>query len=85
MKAQDALWLEIADNGRGIGPSPDVEPEDAAPAAWPPGRPGGKGLPGMRRRAQQLGGQLDVHSVPGEGTRVTLQVPLERLVAETEA
>ncbi|HQD15605.1 MAG TPA: ATP-binding protein [Ottowia sp.] len=84
MKAQDALWLEIADNGRGMSPDPGQAPRDTD-SVPPATRPGGKGLPGMRRRARQLGGQLEVHSVPGEGTRVTLQVPLEHLVAETEA
>jgi hypothetical protein len=29
----------------------------------------------MRERAQEIGGQLSVHSEPGEGTTVTLVVP----------
>ena len=80
MKAQDALWLEIRDNGQGIAPEGAQAPEDMAPTQ-PAGRPGGKGLPGMRRRARHLGGQFDIRGVPGEGTRVTLQVPLASLVA----
>jgi signal transduction histidine kinase/ligand-binding sensor domain-containing protein len=38
------------------------------------GRPGHFGLPGMRERAGQLGGQLDIWSKPGVGTEVELTV-----------
>ncbi len=34
------------------------------------------GLAGMRARAQQIGADLDVTSIPGHGTRVLLKVPL---------
>jgi len=81
MKTRDSLWLEIVDNGRGFG-----RPSDGSAGAnarksgsQVPGRPGGKGLPGMRRRAQHLRGRLDIESVAGEGTRVTLQVFMESL------
>jgi signal transduction histidine kinase len=37
---------------------------------------GGHGLPGMRRRAEEIGARLDVLSVEGEGTTVTLRFPL---------
>jgi signal transduction histidine kinase len=37
---------------------------------------GGLGLPGMRERTTQLNGTLEFDSNPGEGTRVTLKVPL---------
>ena len=81
MKTRDALWLEIVDNGRGFGrPSDGSAGADARiSGSQLPGRPGGKGLPGMRRRAQHLRGRLDIESVAGEGTRVTLQVPMESL------
>jgi signal transduction histidine kinase len=35
----------------------------------------GFGLRGMRERAEQVSGTLAVHSVPGSGTRVELEVP----------
>jgi two-component system NarL family sensor kinase len=38
----------------------------------------GQGLIGMRERARLLGGQLQISSRPGEGTRVTVRVPLEQ-------
>lgn len=39
---------------------------------------GGLGVAGMRERASLIGGTLEIHSQPGEGTRVVLQVPLDR-------
>jgi signal transduction histidine kinase len=43
-------------------------------------RPPGRGLPGMRRRAQVLGGDVSVDS-SASGTTVTLRFPLARSVA----
>jgi signal transduction histidine kinase len=36
----------------------------------------GVGLAGLRDRAEQVGGAVDVVSAPGEGTRVTVRVPV---------
>jgi signal transduction histidine kinase len=55
----DAAVLEIRDDGRGFGP-------DAVP---------GHGLPGMRARVEQLGGELSVESEPGAGTTIRARVP----------
>lgn len=42
------------------------------------GRPGnGYGLRNMRERARLLGGRLAVNSEPGNGTQITLEMPLE--------
>lgn len=35
----------------------------------------GLGLLGMRERAALIGGELDISSVPGQGTKVTVQLP----------
>jgi signal transduction histidine kinase/ligand-binding sensor domain-containing protein len=64
------LRAEIHDNGRGF----DV----AAASAARQGSRGGNGLVNMRARAEQLGGRLDVDSVPGEGTRLSLAVPMRK-------
>jgi signal transduction histidine kinase len=53
--------LEIADNGVGFEPSADGAD--------------GYGLPGMRERAERLGGTLEVESAPGKGTRVRVTIP----------
>jgi signal transduction histidine kinase len=36
----------------------------------------GRGLDNLRRRAADLGGSLDIHSVPGAGASVILRLPL---------
>jgi signal transduction histidine kinase len=53
------LLLEVADDGCG-GAGP---------------RPGGAGLPGMRERAEELGGELAVAARSGGGTTVRLRLP----------
>jgi two-component system CheB/CheR fusion protein len=56
-----SLSLVVHDDGRGF------DPERAS---------SGLGLPLMRRRVQQLGGTLEVQSVPGNGARLLARVPL---------
>lgn len=57
-----ALVLRIEDDGRGIEPVP-----------WE--KPGSYGVLGMRERAINLGGSLEVSGGPG-GTSIVLQLPL---------
>ena len=57
--------VEIEDDGRGFGP-------ETSP---------GIGLTGMRERVLGLGGELEVESEKGSGTRVRLRVALSALVA----
>ena len=54
---EESVVLEVADDGQGFDPA---EIHDA----------GGLGLIGMQERADKIGGQLTIHSAPGEGTRV---------------
>lgn len=63
----DSLLLCVADDGRGIRPGPRAAR--------------GKGLPGMRQRAQRLGGRLSIESGAQGGTVVQLLVPMARLRA----
>ncbi|MFF0013724.1 sensor histidine kinase [Streptomyces sp. NPDC005374] len=64
----DQVSLDIADNGRGF--------ETGGPRRPRPTSPRGHGLPAMRIRARQAGGTLTVESTPGEGTVVSVAVPL---------
>ena len=57
----ETMVAEVADDGRGFDPA----------AAR-----GGVGLVGMRERAEAVGGELEVSSRPGDGTKVTVRVPL---------
>ncbi len=63
LQAQDgALRLEIHDNGQGFDPS--AVPE------------GHYGVIGMRERARLLGGTLEIESRPGQGTTLSVRIPL---------
>jgi signal transduction histidine kinase len=57
------MVLEVRDNGGGIGRDRE-------------GRPTGKGLASMRRRAKATGGELIIASKLGAGTRVRFTLPL---------
>ena len=59
----EALRLEVADDGVGF------DPDD--PSA-------GFGLLGMRERVELAGGELEVGSVAGSGTRLAAELPLRR-------
>jgi signal transduction histidine kinase len=61
------LHAEVADDGRGFEAGPEAGARRAGG--------GGHGLPGMRERARQMRGSLEVRSAPGEGTVVILDVP----------
>ncbi|MER5431598.1 sensor histidine kinase [Streptomyces sp. NPDC002588] len=57
----EGLTLSVRDDGCGF------EPSDA---------PDGYGLAGLRARAAEVGGTARVHSAPGEGTTVTVRLPV---------
>ena len=59
-----ALCLSISDDGQGFVPES--------------GRPTSFGLVGMRERVLMLGGTLSLHSEPGEGTTLSVRVPLRQ-------
>lgn len=64
----DQISLDVADNGRGF--------DTTALPAPAPDRTRGHGLPAMRIRAHHSGGTLTVESTPGEGTVVSVAIPL---------
>jgi signal transduction histidine kinase len=53
--------LEVDDDGRGFDPA-------RATGA-------GQGLRNLRERAEGLGGRAEIHSTPGQGTRVRVEIP----------
>jgi len=61
----DSLEIVIADNGKGF---------DAATGA------GGHGLKNLPSRLSKLGGSCEVKSAPGEGTTVTIRLPLSTTI-----
>jgi signal transduction histidine kinase len=56
--------LEVVDDGKGFDPGSD-------------GTKGGMGVASMRKRAGDLGGKLTIHSMPGQGTKVTARIPYQ--------
>lgn len=61
-KTVDYLGLSVRDNGRGFDSSA--------------GRVGGNGLKNMQKRAEHLGGTVEIQSALRQGTTVQLQMPL---------
>ncbi len=68
----ESLGIQVEDAGAGFDPTA------------PP--PGGftTGLSGMRERARLLGGDLTLESAPGEGTRLTAELPLDNPLEKRE-
>ena len=58
------LRLSVRDDGRGMERSEGN------------GRAGHYGMVGMRERASQIGAELDLSSAPGQGTKVSLRMPV---------
>jgi signal transduction histidine kinase len=61
---EGSVALEVADDGQAFD-LPDVRDK------------GGLGLISMRERADKIGGQLEIDSAPGAGTRVRISVQLD--------
>ncbi|MFE6823468.1 sensor histidine kinase [Streptomyces sp. NPDC057690] len=80
--APDAPPDTSADIGPGTASgAPSGTPSGTAPVPEQD-RTRGHGLPAMRIRARQAGGTLSVESTPGEGTVVTVAVPLTSFVPD---
>ncbi|MFE6164908.1 sensor histidine kinase [Streptomyces sp. NPDC056486] len=62
----DQVVLDVADDGRGFTPTDEPPASDRR----------GHGLPAIRARARQLGGTLTIESAPGEGTVLSVSIPL---------
>ena len=70
-----AVVLRVGRVGSGDAAQVSVHVEDDG-VGFDPGASPGVGLAGLRDRAEEVGGAVDVTSVPGEGTRVTVRVPV---------
>ena len=64
--ADHALHLQVSDDGQGFAP----------PQRWSSlSQDGHFGLMGMQERAELIGAQLRIHSSPGNGTTIDIQLP----------
>jgi signal transduction histidine kinase len=61
------IWVEIEDDGVGFEPNSMSADADTLR---------GVGLLGMRERMELIGGQLQIESAPGEGTRIRIEAPV---------
>jgi signal transduction histidine kinase len=61
--ADDSLTVSVRDGGRGFDPTAVRD---------------GYGLAGLRARAAEVGGTAEVRSAPGDGTVVTVRLPVVR-------
>lgn len=68
---EDCLMLQIKDNGKGFEPAALNDQIDGVPVRV------GNGLPSMRQRATELGGEFKITTTQGGGTTVWLSVPLD--------
>lgn len=64
-KSRDCITATVTDDGRGF------DPEAASQS-------GGYGLAQLQRRAASLHGELEIHSLPGGPTRLTLSIPIPK-------
>lgn len=62
-RQESEIVLEVHDNGKGFDPTGPF--------------PGHLGLHSMQERATKMGGTLTIDSTPGQGTRLSVHVPLE--------
>jgi signal transduction histidine kinase len=69
-----SVVLRVSRIGTGESAQVSVHVEDDG-SGFDPAESSGVGLAGLRTRAEEVGGSVDVVSAPGEGTRVTVRVP----------
>lgn len=62
----DQIVLDVADDGRGFDPDDRADPDEHR----------GHGLPAIRARVRQLGGACAIESAPGDGTVLSVAIPL---------
>jgi two-component system sensor histidine kinase UhpB len=70
-----SITLQVRDDGKGF------DPQHASQSALPDQR---LGLLGVRERAELLDGQLDLLSSPGQGTCLTVRLPLSSTIQNNE-
>jgi len=73
---EENVVVEVADNGRGMTAEVRSRAIDPFFSHRPAGRGRGLGLARVHRWLRQNGGSLALDSRPGEGTRVSLRLPM---------
>jgi len=68
----DRTKVTVADNGQGFDATTAITKENS-------------GLSIIRKRAEMLGGRLDIDSVPAKGSMITLEIPCVPITAPSQA
>ena len=81
-KPDGGLELTVSDTGAGIPHAQlaRIRAEEPAPIDIAPAHRSGYGLPLVCALARGSGGQMEIDSAPGQGTRVSITFPPDRLV-----
>lgn len=74
----DEVWVEVEDTGCGMPPEVLKHIFEPFYTTKPVGKGTGLGLPVSYGIVKKHDGRIDVHSVPGEGTRVRIWLPISR-------
>jgi signal transduction histidine kinase len=77
------VTLEVEDTGQGI--APEIRDKVFSPFFSTKGRGSGLGLAMTKKILDELGGTVELSSVPGAGTRVVLHLPPQLAVAKPQA
>jgi PAS domain S-box-containing protein len=80
--AATRVMLEVEDTGQGI--VPEIRDKVFSPFFSTKGRGTGLGLAMTKKILDELGGTVDLSSVPGAGTRVVLHLPPQLAVAKPQ-
>lgn len=65
-RTAEELLMEIEDDGKGFNASKPIQVDESGH---------GRGLLSMKERASLLGGNCDILSQPGKGTKITVRIP----------
>lgn len=69
LQQDEYLWARVTDQGAGF----EVQPRRIPPSS----NGAGFGLANIRDRVELMGGCMDIRSAPGQGTRMTVVVPID--------
>jgi PAS domain S-box-containing protein len=71
LRNNEMIQCAIQDDGVGFDPGKNLPARD--------NQPKGLGVPGMRERVEAAGGTFQILSAPGEGTKLVLSIPGEKI------
>lgn len=75
MREHDTIHILVEDNGRGFDASAMLKSDDDA----------GLGILGMQERIELIGGRFKLHSRPGQGTRIAVELTIPQELAWMES